>query len=138
MKFLENKDIKVEKGNIKVIFKPVTIMHQSVLLGYNADLCNAIKANDLGLNIHAQMKMAVYALNEMIVSLIVDGEELDPKQVADCADISDTDTFNALKNIYQMASDLLVRGHTKKKSSTPPKSTGKGKGAKNAPVQTKG
>lgn len=119
MKFLESKEIEKKKGNIEIIFKPMEPLHQAALLGYNAELCNSIAANDLGLNVQAQMKMASYALNEMIDSLIVDGETLDAKQVAACADISDIDTFNALKDIFAVTSDLLLEGYTKKKSSSP-------------------
>lgn len=137
MKFLESKKIEKKKGNVEIIFKPMEPIHQAALLGYNAELCNSLKANDLGLNIQAQMKMASYALNEMIDSLIVDGETLDAKQVAACADISDTDTFNTLKDIYAVTSDLLLEGYTKKKSSSPVSPTKKATAAQDAPKATK-
>lgn len=138
MKFLESKKVEKKKGSIEVIFKPIEPLHQAALLGYNAELCNSLEANDLGLNIQAQMKMASYALNEMIDSLIVDGEKFDAKVVAACADISDVDTFNVLKDIYAITSDLLLEGYTKKKSSSPASPTKKDTDAQDALKATKG
>lgn len=138
MKFLDSKKIEKKKGNIEIIFKAMEPLHQAALLGYNAEVCNSLEANDLGLNIQAQMKMASYALNEMIDSLIVDGETLDAKIVAACADISDVDTFNVLKNIYAITSDLLLEGYTKKKSSSPALPIKKDTAVQDAPGATKG
>ena len=138
MKFLESKDIADEKDGVSVIFKPVSPIDQTRLLGYQADLNNAIEANDIGLNVQIQMKTVAYALNEMIVDLSVDGDAHDPKHVASCADASDEGTFNTLKTIYSIVTDILVQGNTKKKSPKPPKSTNKGKGVKDAQDQTEG
>ncbi len=118
MKFLDSKEISVEKGNVKVTFKPVTPVHRTALLGYQVELNNAIEAKDTNWNVQVQMKSAVYALNEMINILEVEGIEYDSKQVASCADTTDLDTFNTLKAIYEISSGLLVEGETKKKSSS--------------------
>jgi hypothetical protein len=123
MKFLESKEISSEKDNIKVIFKPINAIHQSRLLGYQAELMNAIKSDDLGRNIQVQMKTVVYALQEMVNKLFISDEELDPQEVADCADISDQDTFDVMKKLYEMVTSLLVEGETKKKSSSRPSRT---------------
>ena len=137
MKFLESKEVEVKKGKIAVIFKPVTPLNQSALLGYQAELSKAVEANDIALNVQAQMKTVAYALNEMIDSLIVDEVSYNPQNVAACANAADPDTFDTLKAIYDMTTGLLVAGHTKKKSSTQRKPTSKASAVKDAQVQIK-
>ena len=136
MKFLESKEVEVEKGKIKIVYRPVTPLNQTALLGYQAELFRAIEADDVGRNVQVQMKTTAYALNEMISSLIVDGESFDPKVVASCANASDSETFETLRAIYAMTTDLLVQGHTEKKSSTQRKPTSKASAVKDAPAQT--
>jgi hypothetical protein len=126
MKFLDSKEISEEKGNVKVVFKPITSIHQSALLRFQVNLAKAIEAKDVGLNVHIQMQAVVYALESMINELIVGGESYKPLEVATMADPSDPDTFETLKTIYSMLENILVQGDTKKKSSTPRKSTKQG------------
>lgn len=135
MKFLESKEISKEQGGVSIVFAPVGPINQSTLLGYQADLNRAIESDDTGLNVQIQMKTVAYALNEMIVSLTVDGEDYDPKQVASCANASDESTFKTLKTIYSITTDILLQGETKKKLSTQPKPIKKAKGVKNAQDQ---
>ncbi len=118
MKFLESKEISVEKGNVKVTFKPVTSINQATLLGYNIDIQAGVMAKDNGFIIQAKMKAVFYALKEMASELIVDGDNYDPVKVANSADISDMDTVNILNTIFDMVVGLLVAGETKKKSSS--------------------
>jgi hypothetical protein len=119
MKFLESKDISVQEDGVSIIFKPVSMLNHTALLGYQVALNEAVEANDVGRNVQAQMKTVVYALNEMIRSISIDGDSFDPVKIASCADPSDNDTFKTLKIIYNMVTGLMVQGATKKKSSTP-------------------
>lgn len=135
MKFLDTKEISDKSGGVAVVFKPVSPIHQAALLGYQNTISNGLKAKDDGLISKAKFQSVCYALNEMINSLTIEGDEYDPKVVASSADISDPATITALNAIFDMVVGLLVQGETKKKSSKPPKSTKKGKGAKDAPVQ---
>ncbi len=126
MKFLESKEISVEKGNVKVTFKPVRPEDQAVIAGYQGGIANAIETGDEGLNIRAQMRTVFYALENMIKELRVNGEIVDHKKAAECSDVSDIDTINVLLTLYQMTVSLIVEGETKKKSSTRPSRTKKG------------
>jgi hypothetical protein len=119
MKFLESKEISSEKGNVKAVFKPVSPLNQASLLGYQVDMQKAIKANDTARLVRLKMECVFYALREMINRLEVGGEILDPFMVATLADISDMDTIESLNVIFDLVTDLLVEGETKKKSSSP-------------------
>lgn len=137
MKFLDSKEIAVENDGVAVIFKPVSVINQAALLGYQNAISKALAADDIGKVSQAKFKTVCYALNEMMNSLSITGKAYDPQVVAASADISDPDTIKVLNIIFNMVVDLLVQGETKKKSSTPQKSTKKESGAKNAPDQTK-
>ncbi|MCK5615539.1 hypothetical protein KAR91_77460 [Candidatus Pacearchaeota archaeon] len=125
MKFLESKEISNEKGNVKVVFKPVTALNQAALLGYQVDMNLALEAKDTSWMIQAKMKAVFYALKEMISTLTISGEGYPPDVVADTADISDMETVEALNIVFDMVVGLLVQGETKKKSSSQRKSTKK-------------
>lgn len=138
MKFLDTKEISDKSGDVAVIFKPVTTVHQAALLGYQNAIGRALKANDIGLISKAKFQTVCYALGDMVNELTIEGKEFDPKIVASSADISDPETIDVLNTIFDMVVGLLVQGETKKKLSKPHKSTRKGKGAKSVPGQTKG
>ncbi len=125
MKFLDSKEISVEKGNVKVTFKPVTPLNQVALLGYQVDMQNAVKAEDTARLIQGKMKCVFYTLKEMISSLEVKGEYVNPIDAANLADVSDMETIETLNIIFDMVVGLLVEGETKKKSSTRPSRTKK-------------
>ena len=125
MKFLDSKEISVEKGNVKVMFKPVTPLHQASLLGYQVDMQNAVKADDTARLVKVKMECVFYTLKSMINRLEVGGEIFDPAMVANCADVSDMETIETLNIIFDMVIGLLVDGETKKKSSSRPSRTKK-------------
>ena len=125
MKFLDSKEISVEKGNVKVVFKPVTPLDQAALLGYQVDMQRAIKANDTARLIKDKMACVFYSLRQMINRIEVSGEIFDPIKVANCADVSDMETIETLNDIFEMVTGLLVEGETKKKSSVRPSRTKK-------------
>ena len=125
MKFLDSKEISVEKDNVKVTFKPVTALNQAAILGCRVDMNLALEAKDTSWMIQAKMKAVFYALKEMISKLTIDGEDYSPDKVAGAADISDMETVETLNIIFDMVIGLLVQGETKKKSSSRPKSTKK-------------
>jgi hypothetical protein len=125
MKFLDSKEISVEKGNVKVTFKPVTSLNQAALLGYQVDMHNALKGNDTARLIQIKMECVFYTLRDMINRLEVAGEIFEPIKVANLADVSDMDTIETLNIIFDMVIGLLVEGETKKKSSTRPSRTKK-------------
>ena len=126
MKFLDSKEISVEKGNIKVVFKPVTMVDTSSLLGYNNSIHKGLVADDGGMIATFKMKSVAYILLNMINNLTVEGEEVDHIKCGNCANVNDPDTLAVLNIIYGMAMDLILEGETKKKSSSRPKSTKKG------------
>jgi len=125
MKFLESKEISVEKGNVKAIFKPVTPLNQAALLGYQVDMQNAVKADDTARLVKVKMECVFYTLKNMINRLEVEGGLHDPVMVANLADVSDMETIETLNIIFDLTVGLLVEGETKKKSSSPRKSTKK-------------
>lgn len=125
MKFLDSKEISVEKGNVKVVFKPVTPLDQAALLGYQVDMQKGLTSGDTGVIVQAKMKAVFYALQEMINRLEIGGEIFDPIKVASLADVSDMETIGTLNIIFDMVVGLLVEGETKKKSSTPQSRTKK-------------
>ena len=126
MKFLESKEISVERDDMSVIFKPVTALNQAALLGYQIDMNMALESKDTSLMVQTKMKAVFYALKEMITKLTISGEDYNPVQVAESADISDIDTVNALNVIFDMTVGILIQGETKKKSTSPQKSIKKG------------
>ena len=126
MKFLDSKEISEEKGNVKVVFKPITPDDQSVVLGYQGAIARALKADDEGKNVQAQMRTAAYALKHMINKVIVGGVVIDHEKAADCADLTDQETVDVLLAVFRMTVGIMVEGETKKKSSSQPKSTKKG------------
>ena len=119
MKFLDSKEISDEKGNVKVTFKPVTPINQAALLGYQVDMQHAVKVNDTARLVKVKMECVFYTLLEMINRLEIAGEIFEPETVANLADISDMETIEMLNIIFDMVISLLVKGETKKKSSTP-------------------
>lgn len=126
MKFLDSKEISEEKDDVKVIFKPVTPDDQSVVLGYQGAIAKALKAEDEGKNVQAQMRTAAYALKHMINKVVVGGVIIDHEKAADCADLTDKKTVEILLAVFQMTVGLMVKDETKKKSSTQPSRTKKG------------
>jgi hypothetical protein len=125
MKFLDSKEISVEQGDVKAVFKPVTPLNQAALLGYQVDMQHAVKANDTARLVKVKMECVFYTLKEMISRLEVEGEIHDPVMVANLADVSDMETIETLNIIFDLTIGLLVEGDTKKKSSTQRKSTKK-------------
>ena len=125
MKFLDSKEISVEKGNVKVVFKPVSMVNTSALLGYNNSIYKGVTADDGGMIALFKMKAVAYILLNMVNSLTVKGEDVDHIACGNCADVNDPDTLAVLNIIYGMALDLILQGETKKKSSSRPKSTKK-------------
>ncbi len=125
MKFLDSKEISVEKGNVKVVFKPITPLNQAALLGYQVDMQHAVKANDTARLVKLKMECVFYTLREMINRLEVAEEIFEPGMVANLADVSDMETIETLNIIFDMVIGLLVEGETKKKSSTRPSRTKK-------------
>jgi hypothetical protein len=137
MKFLESKEISNEQDGVSIVFAPVSPLNQAALLGYQNKMSRALKVDDIPAVVQAKMQSVFYALDNMINKLTIKGEDYPPGVVAASADLSDPDTMEAINTIFDMVVSLLVQGETKKKSSKPPKSTKKGKGAKDAQDPTK-
>jgi hypothetical protein len=125
MKFLESKEISSEKDNVKVIFKPMSMVNKSALLGYNNSIYKGMAADDGGMIATYKMKSVAYILLNMINSLTVGEEKVDHIKCGSCADVNDPDTLLVLNTIYDLAMDLILEGDTKKKSSSPPSRTKK-------------
>ena len=136
MKFLESKEVSSERDGVAIVFAPVSPLNQAALLGYQNKIATALGGNDIPAVIQYKMQSTFYALNEMVNTLTIKGEDYDPKVVAASADLSDIDILDVVNTIFDMVVGLLVQGETKKKSSKPPKHTKKEKGAKDVQGQT--
>lgn len=106
LKFLKEGDSIEEEDGVKVEFVNIDTSLQTFLIGLGV-----VKTN-IG-----RVALTKYILKNLVTKLTIDGEEVDPKFMADRADLSNPGMAKTFFKITKLVMDSAVLGiETKKKS----------------------